>query len=70
MDVYSDWVDACDSVAKQAADGTGRSAANSYRDVDLSSRHPAPAGRSAETYDDDDGFVENDEPDGEAEFAD
>lgn len=68
VDVYSDWVDACDSVAKQSADVTGRNATNSYRDVDLASRGEATAARGDE-YDDDDGFVENDEVDPEAEYA-
>ncbi|KAI9818578.1 MAG: hypothetical protein M1827_000637 [Pycnora praestabilis] len=38
VDVYSDWIDACDTVAKDAADQTGRDAASSYRDIDVSAQ--------------------------------
>lgn len=74
MDVYSDWVDACEAVAKEAASGQGRSARsngplpaaarrarNDDEDEDGADEH-----RTAE----DDAFIENDELDGEADFAD
>ncbi|KAF7846010.1 hypothetical protein BT93_L5610 [Corymbia citriodora subsp. variegata] len=64
VDVYSDWVDACDAVAKDAADSTRKSGEDSYG----GSGAPARAQRGAGAVeDDDDGFIENDELDAEAE---
>ncbi|KAI9881375.1 MAG: hypothetical protein M1830_003382 [Pleopsidium flavum] len=34
VDVYSDWIDACDTVAKEAADSEKIDAASSYADLD------------------------------------
>lgn len=64
MDVYSDWVDACDAVQNGGPAETVRAG-----------RAPAPlrtgGARQVEDDEDDlDGFVENDEPDMEAGFAD
>ena len=59
VDVYADWIDACDAVAKDAASGkatTGRS----------SNRIGAPA----RAQDEDDGFIEQDDLDAEGEYAD
>jgi len=72
VDVYSDWIDACDAVAKEAADGARRTQTTS-RPVET-----GPARKSQQRKDDDeeegygdegDGFVENDELDGEAEYG-
>lgn len=59
VDVYSDWIDACDAVAKEAASGMSRAP-------------PAGAHRGAlddEPTIEDDGFIEDDEGDGEAAYA-
>ncbi|KAK4989287.1 hypothetical protein LTR66_007103 [Elasticomyces elasticus] len=69
VDVYSDWIDACDAVAKEAADGVGKAAAAPYRDIDPSSRPTAPVG-SGDFYNKDDGFIDDDDIDAEADYAD
>lgn len=68
VDVYSEWVDACEAVAKETA--TGTAAPSTYR-------HPqAPASARAglapgEKYTDEDaGFIDDDDADGEADFVD
>jgi len=63
VDVYADWIDACDSVAKEAA-GDHTSGAGVER------ARPQVAGRrrdEEEEEEEPDGFVVNDE-DGEGEF--
>ncbi|KAK4987464.1 hypothetical protein LTR50_004596 [Elasticomyces elasticus] len=69
VDVYSDWIDACDAVAKEAADGVGKAAAAPYRDINPSSRPTAPVG-SGDFYNKDDGFIDDDDVDAEADYAD
>ena len=70
VDVYSDWVDACDAVAKEAAAGSTRPATNTSRQPGLQSRKSLAAAEEEEGYEDDgDGFVENDEVDGEAAYT-
>jgi len=79
VDVYSDWIDACDAVAKEAADGAGTATGRpmgaaaaadrgGVRETGVVAQRKTDA-RREETYDDDDGFVENDELDGEAEYG-
>jgi transcription elongation factor Elf1 len=48
VDVYSDWVDACDTVAKNAADTDGAAANEPYGDVEAPSRRRVIAERSTE----------------------
>ena len=68
VDVYADWVDACDEAAKNA----GRS----EQDHILNRRdQPAPASKGAGpagggSGDEMDDFIENDEMDAEGEFGD
>ena len=78
IDVYSDWIDACDAVAKEAADGAGRSArVPNSRILEQGVRKKVGAGQGMsgrrdeveEGYGDGDGFVEDDEVDGEAEYG-
>jgi transcription elongation factor Elf1 len=79
VDVYADWIDACDKAAKDAAqvdqDNGGNSQNASYRDM---GNNGAPRRqREVPSDDDEDGdgdgemddFVENDEIDAEAEYA-
>jgi len=82
VDVYADWIDACDKAAKEAADnetgGGGVSQNAPYRDIASGSGN-APARRQREVPSDDEGdgdgdgemddFIENDEPDAEADYA-
>jgi transcription elongation factor Elf1 len=56
VDVYADWIDACDAVAKEAA--AGRS---TERSTNRTGALPKPV-------DDDDGFIENDDLDAEGEY--
>ncbi|PSK56602.1 hypothetical protein B9Z65_6226 [Elsinoe australis] len=67
IDVYSDWIDACDAVAKEAAAGTSRPAPAGGRQGPTTAQKAAPGEkRTAE----DDGFIEDDEGDIEGEYAD
>lgn len=73
VDVYSDWIDACDAVAKgDSADAAGQSANTSYRDIDTWSRqvpNKASTGpEREEQYEKD--FVDDDEAGMEENYAD
>ena len=59
VDVYSDWIDACDAVAKDEA-GRNIAAVSAQR----------AARRDSLDDDLEDDFIENDEIDGEAAYAD
>jgi transcription elongation factor Elf1 len=73
VDVYADWVDACDEAAKAAATG-GESERSTYRE------QPAPApkvtnapggpSRTGGTLGEMDGFLDDDEADAEGDFMD
>jgi len=72
VDVYSDWVDACDQVAVENAGGGGEPAAPSYRDTVLRKQAGADADADADDAEADgemDDFIENDEMDAEAEYG-
>lgn len=60
VDVYADWIDACDAVAKEAAKGNAATERSTNRTGALPKM----------SNDDDDGFIENDELDAEGEYAD
>ncbi|WPH00726.1 Hypothetical protein R9X50_00355600 [Acrodontium crateriforme] len=70
VDVYYDWIDACDEVAK------GEAATTPYAPPPSALSRPGGARRgeddSAEKYTDEDGdgFIEDDEIDGQADYAD
>lgn len=68
VDVYSDWVDACDAVAKDAADSTAKNKRDAFRDPNVPSR--GQSGRDDDATAEDDGFIDDDELDAEAEYAD
>ncbi|KAG9542955.1 hypothetical protein KCU98_g12925, partial [Aureobasidium melanogenum] len=68
IDVYSDWVDACDSVAKQSGDSTSQPRRDAYSGTASQSRSQAQ-GAAANTAADD-GFIDDDELDAEADYAD
>jgi transcription elongation factor Elf1 len=60
VDVYADWIDACDAVAKEAAAGKAALGKSTNR----------TGGMTRTTLDeDDDGFVEQDDVDAEGEYA-
>ena len=56
VDVYADWIDACDAVAKEAAAGRV-----TERSTNRTGALPKPA-------DDDDGFIEHDDVDAEGDY--
>lgn len=60
VDVYADWIDACDAVAKEAAKGN----ATMERSTNRSGALPKIPDV------DDDGFIEQDDVDAEGEYAD
>ncbi|CBY01041.1 hypothetical protein IAQ61_011937 [Plenodomus lingam] len=60
VDVYADWMDACDAVAKEAARGN----ATTERSTNRSGALPKM------TDVDEDGFIEQDDVDAEGEYAD
>ena len=68
IDVYSEWVDACDAVAKQAGDSTSQPRRDTYSGTASQSRSQAQ-GAAANTAADD-GFIDDDELDAEADYAD
>ena len=72
VDVFYEWLDACNQVAKEAATSTTRSSHNNIRQpTDARNRLEAGEEQGEEGYaDDGDGFVENDEVDGEAAYGD
>ncbi|KAF1947103.1 Elf1-domain-containing protein [Clathrospora elynae] len=63
VDVYADWIDACDAVAKEAAKGN----AATSRSANRMGRMPTAA---QEEDEDDGGFIEQDDVDAEGEYAD
>ena len=68
IDVYSEWIDACEDV-KDSSTTAAYAPPSSFRP---STQLPASAARASqnEKYaDDGDGFVEDDEPDAEADYA-
>jgi len=67
VDVYADWIDACDAVAQEHADAGSKGVRGGYRDLDAPGRAGATAVAENEA---DDGFVVDDEMDGEGEYAD
>lgn len=75
VDVYSDWIDACDAVAKgDSADAAGQTANTAYRDIDAWSRQvpnkAATGGAQREDRYEKDDFVEDDEGEMEENYAD
>jgi len=73
VDVYSDWIDACDTVAKgDSADAAGQTANSSYKDIDAWSRQvpnkASTAPQPEEQYEKD--FVDDDEAGMEENYAD
>lgn len=72
VDVYSDWIDACDAVAKEAADGARRTQRTQTRVETGGPARKVQARKEDEEEgygDEGDGFIENDELDGEAEYG-
>ncbi|EUC47222.1 hypothetical protein COCMIDRAFT_90675, partial [Bipolaris oryzae ATCC 44560] len=64
VDVYADWIDACDAVAKQAAKGNAEVSRSSHRMGRM------PTAHNQEDDDGDGGFIEHDDADAEGEYAD
>ena len=72
VDVYSDWIDACEDVAKGNEPAAATRPPPSQRQRQASYNASSRAGLApGEKYTDEDlAFVEDDEADAEAEFAD
>ncbi|KJY02223.1 transcription elongation factor like protein [Zymoseptoria brevis] len=71
VDVYSDWIDACDAVAKETSDTRGPAPPSSS----MRQPQPHPSARAGlapgEKYTaEDEGFIDDDDADPEADFAD
>ncbi|KIW09386.1 uncharacterized protein PV09_00280 [Verruconis gallopava] len=66
VDVYADWVDACDEAAKQAAAGVEGERSNYTSQAAPTPKTKSSTGGHGEMDD----FIENDEMDAEADFAD
>jgi transcription elongation factor Elf1 len=64
VDVYADWIDACDAVAKEAAKGNAETTRSAHR----MGRMPTAA--NTDEDDGDGGFIEHDDLDAEGEYAD
>ncbi|KAI4723152.1 hypothetical protein E4T48_00401, partial [Aureobasidium sp. EXF-10727] len=69
IDVYYEWVDACDSVAKQSGQSTSQPRRDTYSGTASQSRSQTAQGAAANTAADD-GFIDDDELDAEADYAD
>ncbi|KXS99380.1 hypothetical protein AC578_8994 [Pseudocercospora eumusae] len=68
VDVYSDWIDACDTVAKETASGTAQPATYRPTAAAAASRAGLAPG---ETYTDEDkGFIDDEGVEDEADYAD
>lgn len=70
IDVYSEWIDACDAVAKDNPGSGGASIAPATRQPQVAAASKGGAVASNDKYDTEDGFVEDDEADAEADFVD
>lgn len=77
VDVYFDWIDACDAIAKQEAASTSTTArmptAGQQRILAGASQRSGVASAAAgEKYTDEneDGFIDDDDVDAEADYAD
>jgi len=72
IDVYSDWIDACDEVAKvTAANAPPPAAPAAARPAATSAGARAGLAPDTERYDDEgDGFIDDDDAEAEAEYAD
>lgn len=69
MDVYADWIDACDAVAKETAGTSTAAPASAHRQTQQP--HARAGLAPGEKYTaEDDGFIDDDDADGEADFAD
>ena len=69
VDVYSDWVDACDAVAKAAAETTSQPRRDTHNGTASQSRSQTDRGGAASTSVDD-GFIDDDDLDAEADYGD
>ena len=63
VDVYAEWIDACDAVADKAAENAN------YRTIPAGER-PARAQGAGDPLAEGDGFIVDDEAEGEADFID
>ncbi|KAK4621813.1 Transcription elongation factor 1 [Fulvia fulva] len=69
VDVYADWIDACDAVAKETAGTSTAAPASAHRQPQQPHSRAGPAPGEKYTAEDD-GFIDDDDADGEADLAD
>lgn len=69
VDVYSDWIDACDAVAKDTA-ATGANVPPPVRQTNPQASSRAGLAPGEKYTEEDDGFIDDDDADAEADFAD
>jgi transcription elongation factor Elf1 len=67
VDVYSDWIDACDSVAKETT--SGPAAPPSYRQPQPAASSRAGLAHGEKYNDEDAGFIDDDGMDEEADYG-
>jgi transcription elongation factor Elf1 len=67
VDVYADWVDACEEVNRPTGNDSSKFTSASQRDLDSQSRNAAASGASGYGGDD---FIVEDDLDAEGEYAD
>ncbi|KAK5125440.1 hypothetical protein LTR85_000549 [Meristemomyces frigidus] len=71
IDIYYEWIDACEEVAKaQAAAAPASAPASAYRAPPASSARAGMASQADKYTAEDDGFIDDDDADADAEFAD
>jgi transcription elongation factor Elf1 len=69
VDVYADWIDACEDVAKEQA-GSSAAAPPSIRQRRASASARGGLAPGEKITDEDTGFIDDDDEDVEAEYAD
>ena len=70
MDVYFEWIDACDAVAKEEAAAAAKARPPAGRQQQASASARAVLAPGERPADEDEGFIVDDEADAEAEYAD
>lgn len=71
VDVYADWIDACEGVANQAAgDAVTKAPSSTYRDLGAPSRGIAAPAAGAASEGNLEGFIDDDDANMEADYDD
>jgi transcription elongation factor Elf1 len=71
VDVYAEWIDACDALAHDTAAAAAPPASSQHLQSRLPTQSAGRAGLApGEKYDTGDGFIDDDDADGEADYND